>query len=709
MPSYIFEPFHLDEEARILSRDGVPVPLTAKVFDTLTILVKNRGRLMEKEQLLSAVWPDAIVEEANLTQNVSTLRKALGDSAKDFRFIATIAGRGYSFVAPVEMPGAAAQLPELVAKGTQRREKWLAAAVLTAVIAGLTGWILAAKPGHHDNLPQPHVVPFTTYPGLELMPAFSPDGQQIAYVRGEEGATYVNLWKPLRGRSSIYTKLVGAGTELRVTQGKSIDSYPVWSPDGQRIAFARRTPDGTAYYAVSAFGGAERLIFRGGQDPCAGLAWSPDGKTLVISEMSEKSESSPLTAISIETGARRALTSPPRGSLADYYPTFSPDGRWLAFIRAGDAGTDIYVLPINGGPTRRVTFDKDWKEQVVWTPDSRDIVFSAGAFSNRLWRVSLRGGAPVAITSGDQSASMPAIARNGDRLAYVLAANSVRLWRIELNDHGMGIAGTPKRLLASTRMQMDPHYSPDGKQITFLSDRSGSLQIWVSEAEGQNPTQVTSLEGDPGSPNWSPDGLEIAFDSSPDGNSNIWVIRSDGGAPRRITTHRAENDSPSWSRDGKWIYFSSSRSGTFQIWKAPRTGETAANPAVQVTNGGGFRASESFDGKYLYFSKGRGVPGLWRRSLASPDSREEPVLPSLQNWGWWTIVPNGIYFLEEKSGTFSLRYYDLARGAAVLVAELPARVIDAAPAITASFDLRSIVYVQIDPGSSDVMLVENFR
>jgi hypothetical protein len=92
-----------------------------------------------------------------------------------------------------------------------------------------------------------------------------------------------------------------------------------------------------------------------------------------------------------------------------------------------------------------------------------------------------------------------------------------------------------------------------------------------------------------------------------------------------------------------------------------------------------------------------------------PDSREEPVLPSLQNWGWWTIVANGIYFLEEKSGTFSLRYYDLARGAAVLVAELPARVIDAAPAITASFDLRSIVYVQIDPGSSDVMLVENFR
>src|SRR5450759_5768671 len=107
MALYTFGPFQLDEEARVLSRDSTPVPLTGKVFDTLTVLVKSRGLVMEKEQLLSALWPDTVVEEANLTQNISTLRKALGDSAKEYRFIATIAGRGYSFVAPVvELPGA---------------------------------------------------------------------------------------------------------------------------------------------------------------------------------------------------------------------------------------------------------------------------------------------------------------------------------------------------------------------------------------------------------------------------------------------------------------------------------------------------------------------------------------------------------------------------------------------------------------------------
>jgi TolB-like protein/DNA-binding winged helix-turn-helix (wHTH) protein/Flp pilus assembly protein TadD len=101
MALYRFGPFQLDEEARLFLRQGEAVVLTGKVFDTLTVLVRNHGRVLEKEQLLAAIWPGTVVEDANLTQNVSTLRKALGDSAKDRRFIATIAGRGYSFVAPV--------------------------------------------------------------------------------------------------------------------------------------------------------------------------------------------------------------------------------------------------------------------------------------------------------------------------------------------------------------------------------------------------------------------------------------------------------------------------------------------------------------------------------------------------------------------------------------------------------------------------------
>jgi TolB-like protein/DNA-binding winged helix-turn-helix (wHTH) protein/Tfp pilus assembly protein PilF len=106
MGVHYFGPFQLDEDARRLSRLGEPVPLTAKVFDTLVVLVRRHGQVLDKEVLLSAIWPGVAVEEANLTQNVFILRKVLGDSARDSRFIATIPGRGYSFVTPVShLPG----------------------------------------------------------------------------------------------------------------------------------------------------------------------------------------------------------------------------------------------------------------------------------------------------------------------------------------------------------------------------------------------------------------------------------------------------------------------------------------------------------------------------------------------------------------------------------------------------------------------------
>src|SRR6266496_1792099 len=101
MGCYRFGPFVLDSDSRVLLRDGEPVSMTGKVLETLSVLVQNRGRVMDKDELLAALWPDTVVEEANLTQNVSALRRALGDNPREHRYIATIAGRGYSFVAAV--------------------------------------------------------------------------------------------------------------------------------------------------------------------------------------------------------------------------------------------------------------------------------------------------------------------------------------------------------------------------------------------------------------------------------------------------------------------------------------------------------------------------------------------------------------------------------------------------------------------------------
>ena len=95
---YDFGPFRADTVRRLLLRDGQPVPLTSKAFDTLEVLIRHRDRVLEKEELLKAIWPNSFVEEANLAQNVSTLRKALCELPGEHRYIATVPGRGYRFV-----------------------------------------------------------------------------------------------------------------------------------------------------------------------------------------------------------------------------------------------------------------------------------------------------------------------------------------------------------------------------------------------------------------------------------------------------------------------------------------------------------------------------------------------------------------------------------------------------------------------------------
>ncbi|HUP19043.1 MAG TPA: transcriptional regulator, partial [Gemmatimonadota bacterium] len=109
--TYMFGPFELEVAEGRLLRDGEPVPLRPKVFDTLVALVERAGRLVEKDDLVGQLWPDAVVEEGNLATCVSALRRALGDSRADATYIETVSKRGYRFVAPIRVLAGAAPAP----------------------------------------------------------------------------------------------------------------------------------------------------------------------------------------------------------------------------------------------------------------------------------------------------------------------------------------------------------------------------------------------------------------------------------------------------------------------------------------------------------------------------------------------------------------------------------------------------------------------
>jgi len=755
---YEFGPFRLDAVERLLLREAEPLPLTPKSFELLLALVERHGRIVEKQELMQAVWPDTFVEETNLTKNIFILRQALGEPDNGGRYIETVPKRGYRFVAQVrevrekdeELAAAepansqtavvtndggqaAMQKTEtatnkMAARTTSsaeyvvseiKRHPLGAGIVLVTFLAAVTGlafglYKLSGQRQSQNRVagPAPRVVPFTSFPGNECCPSFSPDGNQIAFV-----------WDGGRGNNpDIYVKLIDAEARVQLTTNPAVDTNPVWSPDGRHIAFVRLGKNEQGIFIITALGGSERAIhspITREAEILRGIDWSPVEDLLAFSERGSPQEPYSIFLLSLESLVKTRLTSPPAGSVGDFSPAFSPDGQTLAFRRGGDQpfANEGYLVPITGGAPKLLTnMFTSYPFGLAWTQGGREIVFTMlgdggrdGGGRTGLWRTSVSGATPERLTAAGDNVYSPAISRQGNRIAYTQYNVDTNIWRFEI-PNSPGRTGPPTKLIASTFPDNSARYSPDGKRIVFRSTRSGSPEIWVCESDGSKSDKLTSFGGpNAGSPSWSPDGCQIAFDGAIEGSYDIYVINASGGKPRRLTVESSNDARPSWSRDGQWIYFGSSRSGTWQVWKTPAEGGQAA----QVTQQGGFEACESPDGKFLYYTKSLAPNSnsIWRMPVAG--GAEIRILDQAQP-GYWAVLEQGIYFLNRAfldrwSPHTTIEFFSFATTQRTQIAVVEKQLFWGAPGFAVSPDGRWMLLTLIDQSESDIMLMENFR
>jgi serine/threonine protein kinase len=574
-------------------------------------------------------------------------------------------------------------------------------AVVALAAAGLT-WLLVR------SAPKPEaavkVVPLTTYPGSERSPTFSPDGMQVAFSwNGEKQDNY-----------DIYVKMVDSGgAPLRLTTNPEPDRKPAWSPNGRHIAFVR----GKGVYLISPLGGPERKLcelhttgqldrFR---DEGSDLSWTPDSKSLAVMDQLATTEPYKIFLLSIDTGETRPLTDPPAHTLGDGSPSFSPDGRMLAFARyANQSAADLFLTPASGGKVTRLTSDNISIGEIAWTPDGGDLIFASARLASRaLWRLhanASKGAEPTRVPSTEGAGQYFAVSGAGSsmRLAYERYTSDYDVWRLDLPhaDHAT-------RLIASTRSEYGASYSPNAKRIVFASARSGMNEIWVCDADGGNAVQLTSLGTYAGSPQWSPDGLRITFDGLNAGNRDVYVIGAEGGTPRRMTTEPSEESRPSWSGDGHWIYFTSNRSGSRQIWKMPSEGGSA----IQLTKQGGYEPRESSDGRLLYYIKGRNAPGL--RSTPVGGGEEVTVLESV--WlGHWGLTDGGVYFIDFSTAPTNatkrpLKFYSFKTRQVTEAGMLDYTGRSIVPVFSVNRNGRWALLARADHEDSDLILLENLR
>ncbi len=517
-----------------------PLRLTPKALGVLRVLMRQPGRVVTREELFAEVWPDTLPTNDVLTQAVTQLRKVFAnDDDNGQAYIETIAKSGYRLLVPVlvlddvapvvevdavpevmpALAGASAIPTATVLPAPSRRSGWrqlrrqllwvLGVLMLAALVVMAT---LLLRRGPETSSPVDAAVengvrvigspqrPYrliTATSGFETYPTLSPDGSQVAYEgANEDGAG--------GGAIKVQTSGNAPARQLALPPKGASNRFPSWSPDGREIAFARFSADGGCQVLIaSATGGVVRQATRCDGTELLSFDWTPDGRGLVFGSMVGRYAHRGIRVLDLASGQWRALAYEVDQDDFDYAPRYSPDGKWLVFVRNPQMG-DLWRMPAGGGALEQLTNESAEQRGWAWLGDGRSIVFGRRVDSEvRLYYLDVER--RTLRDAGLDDAQWPTVSRHGDVLAFVHRRAQFGVFRMPM------AGGGAERLFASSGRDGQPMAAPDGRQLVFTSDRSGSFALWW--ADMQRPDSLRPIEGlrpeGRQAPDWSADSRQL--------------------------------------------------------------------------------------------------------------------------------------------------------------------------------------------------------
>lgn len=628
---YEFGPFRLDTKERCLLREGQSVTLAPKVYETLLALVVRSGHTVLKDELMKQVWPDTFVEESNLTQNIFTLRKALGQAEDGRQYIETVPRRGYRFSAPVrlvESPGAevyvASQTHKVII--TEEEEELeladeqlvhapsrtgsqgiRAVELVKALDSGrppLDALTQVQRPVSLTNgvatlFRRPWVLALTTALALVTFIA------AIYFFRHKHSTLNYSLATSFQ---KMRLTAITNGVEARDA---------VISPDGKYVAYVLASAGQQSLWLrqLDTPGGVQ--IVPASDDKFIGLTFSPDGSSIYFVRTGKDEPASSLFQISLLGGAPRKLLTDVHSAV-----TFSPDGKRLAFIRLhAKEGEDSLVAANVDGTDERTVATRRRPEfftpnsTPAWSPDGEEIACGAGSFNGGLRHsvlaISAKSGEARALTT-HQWTHLGRMAWIADGSGLVVSAvedansPSFQLWLIAYQ------SGEISRLTNDLSSYQGLTLSQDSATLATVRTE-GTANVWVvPDGDVSRAKQIVSGKYDLGMGDiaWTPDG-RIVYRSTATGRPAVWRMDAQGGNQQQLAG--AEVSQFSVSPDGRFIIYSSYQTSDGGIWRMDLDGQHR----FRLTNGSADQAPQcSPDGQWvIYIGMNSGKLTPWRVSI----------------------------------------------------------------------------------------------
>ncbi|HVQ39093.1 MAG TPA: protein kinase [Pyrinomonadaceae bacterium] len=584
------------------------------------------------------------------------------------------------------------KLTGLAWQQVSRRWFWPITAGLAVLLTVLAGWFFFKTTPPAPDWSRATHMQLTDQPGTEFFPSLAPDGKSFVYAGKNNG------------NFDLFSLRVGGKNPTLLTKDSAADdSQPVFSPDGERIAFrSDRAPAGI--YVMEATGENLRPVTAGGFHP----SWSPDGKEIVYSEAGFDAPSvrntipSKLWIVNVATGAKRLLTD--RDAMQ---PVWSPHASQIAFwfMPPGVGRSDIAIIPSTGGEPVVITRDASTNWNPIWSPDGKYLYFASDRSGNmNFWRAAIDEETgkvltePEAVVTPSKFSSHLNFSRDGKRMIYVQTNSQSNIQAVEFDVVNEKAIGEPTWVTRGDRQIVRPELSSDGKQFVMRVPRRTQDDIVILSRDGANPRDLTNDKFFDRYPRWSPDGKKVVFVSDRSGVYEIWMIDADGTNLRQVTFDGEPGTSfPLFSPDGSQLLYRINRL-SYILALGPGLRDQKPESIPPMENPGDFFVAWDWspDGKKLAGSFS-GSSGLGIGYFSFETKRYEK-LANYDALPMWFPDSNRLVFSNEGKAL-------VANIATKKVRELISRQSEQIRSIAISRDGR-LLYYTVSSSESDIWMLE---